>query len=190
MQNYLTGGLIAAQKHHTMLSIFAITTQQATAAMPSLILLLQDAVGSGASIGFLPPLTHDEAERYWRSVVAAMADGSRILMAAQHDDGRVVGAVQLDLCTRANGLHRAEVSKLMVHTSTRRHGIGHALMMILDGEARKHNLTTLVLDTRAGDPSERLYQSTGWVRVGEIPYYARSANGDLHATALYYKLLA
>jgi hypothetical protein len=47
-----------------------------------------------------------------------------------------------------------------------------------------------VLDTRKGDPSEGLYASLGWTKAGDIPNYARSANGDLHATALYYKLLS
>ena len=172
-----------------MLTISAISTKQATAATPSLIALLQDTVESGASIGFLPPLVYNEAEAYWRSVVTMMAEGSSVLMAAQYDDGHIVGAVQLDLCMQASGLHRAEVSMLMVHTSARRHGIGHALLMILEGEARKHKRTTLVLDTRFGDPAERLYQSLGWTRAGEIPQYARSANGTLHRAVKYYKLL-
>jgi len=55
--------------------------------------------------------------------------------------------------------------------------------------ARRLGRSTLVLDTRAGDPSERLYVSVGWQRVGEIPRFAQSAGGALHATAFYYKLL-
>ena len=47
-----------------------------------------------------------------------------------------------------------------------------------------------MLDTRQGDPAEALYASLGWVRAGVIPDYARSADGSLHATVIYYKLLA
>jgi acetyltransferase len=32
---------------------------------PALVSLLQNVVDDGASIGFLPPLTADEAARYW-----------------------------------------------------------------------------------------------------------------------------
>ena len=171
-----------------MPNIVTFTPSQATVAMPVLIALLQDAVESGASIGFLPTLARDEAEAYWHGVIDAIRDGSRVLLLA-HEEDTLVGSAQLDLCTKANDLHRAEVSKVMVHSAHRRKGIGHALMLALDDAARVHNRTTLVLDTRAGDPSERLYQSLGWVRVGEIPRYARSADGTLHTTALYFELL-
>ena len=77
----------------------------------------------------------------------------------------------------------------MVLRSTRRHGIGRSLMLAAEDHARRLGRSTLILDTRAGDPSERLYASLGWQRVGEIPRFAQSADGVLHATALYYKLL-
>lgn len=73
---------------------------------------------------------------------------------------------------------------MMVYSSARRHGIGRALKLMLESEARHHGRTTLVLDTRKGDPSEGLYASLGWVKVGDIPNCARSANGDLHVMTL------
>ena len=155
-----------------------------------LIGLLQDAVDDGASVGFLPPLGVAEAGAYWASVGAALDDGSRVLLAAQHAEYGLVGAVQLDLAMRANGRHRAEVAKLLVHRSVRRRGIGRALMLALEREARRLGRTTLVLDTRRGDPSEALYAGLGYRFVGEIPCYAVSASGRLDATAFYYRLLA
>ena len=74
----------------------------------------------------------------------------------------------------------------MVYTRARRRGIGRALMLEAQAAARRHGRSTLVLDTRQGDPSEALYRSMGWTCAGVIPRYARSANGELHATALYY----
>ena len=154
----------------------------------ALAALLVDAVDSGASIGFLPPLGSDEAAEYWESVAAAVREGSRLLLIAREDD-RPVGTVQLALAMRANGRHRAEVIRLMVHRAARRQGIGRALMLAVEAEARWLGRTTLVLDTRQGDPSETLYRTLGWTLAGSIPRYARSADGALHTTAVYYKLL-
>jgi ribosomal protein S18 acetylase RimI-like enzyme len=161
----------------------------AAAAVGSLVPLLQDVVDDGASIGFLPPLGAEEARRYWDSVASAVADGSRLLWVARERDGAVVGAVQLDLEKRANGDHRAELIKLMVHTGARRRGIARALMLAAEAEAGRRGRTTLFLDTRLGDPSELLYRSLGWQLAGSIPRYARSANGALDANAIYYRLL-
>jgi ribosomal protein S18 acetylase RimI-like enzyme len=154
-----------------------------------LVTLLEDAVDSGASIGFLPPVSVDEATAYWRSVADAVGEGSRVLLIARDGD-RVAGSVQLDLALRPNARHRAEVAKVMVHRAARRRGIGRALMVALEEEARRLGRTTLVLDTRQGDPSEGLYRSLGWHFAGAIPGYARSAGGTLDGTAIYYKLLS
>jgi ribosomal protein S18 acetylase RimI-like enzyme len=167
-----------------------ILTPDATLARePALVALLQDAVDGGASIGFLPPLGETEAAAYWRSVVAAMGAGARILFAAAQPDGQVVGTAQLDLATRPNARHRAEVQKVIVHRRARRRGIGRALMLAVEAEARRRGRTTLVLDTRRGDPSERLYATVGYRLAGVIPEYAQSADGALDPSAFYYRLL-
>lgn len=150
--------------------------------------LLIDGVASGASIGFLPPLGRDEASAYWQGLAGSLEDGSRIMLAARLAD-RIVGSVQLELAMRANGSHRAEVQKLIVHTSMRRQGLGRRLLIALEQQALAAGRSLLVLDTRQGDPSELLYQGHGYVLAGAIPAYARSANGDLHATVFYYKLI-
>jgi ribosomal protein S18 acetylase RimI-like enzyme len=156
----------------------------------ALVALLKDAVDSGASIGFLPPLADVEAEAYWRGVVEAVRDGSCVLLGAREPDGTLVGTAQLVLATRPNGSHRAEVAKVIVHTKARRRGIGRALMLAIEERARGLGRTTLVLDTRRGDPSERLYTSVGYTLVGVIPRYARSADGALDPSAFYYRLLS
>jgi acetyltransferase len=167
----------------------ALTVDATRPAETALVALLTDAVDSGASLGFLLPLRPATAVAYWRAVFGDIGAGSRVLLAARDADGAIVGSAQLELATRENGRHRAEVAKVMVLRAARRQGIGRSLMLVAEEHARRLGRTTLVLDTRAGDPSERLYASIGWRRVGEIPCYARSADGLLHATALYYKLL-
>jgi ribosomal protein S18 acetylase RimI-like enzyme len=175
------------------LRIDALDADRARLEQPSLVALLRDAVDDGGSVGFLPPLSEEDAREYWEGVAAAVKGGGRLLWVAREAAGGIigpiVGTVQLDLEKRANGNHRAELIKLMVHTRARRRGVGRALMLVAQDAARRLGRSTLVLDTRQGDPSEALYRSLGWTCVGAIPRYARSANGELHATALYYLLL-
>ena len=109
------------------MQIFELTVNEASKRLSGLVALLRDCVESGASVGFLPPLQPGEAEAYWASVADCVAEGSRVLLAALDGD-LLVGCVQLDYATRPNASHRAEVMKLMVHTSARNRGIGRALM--------------------------------------------------------------
>jgi GNAT superfamily N-acetyltransferase len=171
------------------LVIEPLTGASASRHRAALVALLRDAVESGASVGFLPPVAEAEAAAYWDTVAAALGGGSRVLLAALDPELGLVGSGQLELATRANARHRAEVSKVMVHRRARRRGVGRALMLALEEHARRLGRTTLVLDTRQGDPSEELYRSVGWIFAGAIPRYARSATGALDATALYFKLL-
>ena len=171
------------------LSIEPMTVTEVEAEQPGLVALLRDAVESGASVGFLPPLGDAEAGSYWATVAGGLREGSRVLLAARDGELGLVGSAQLELAMRANARHRAEVTKVMVHRRVRRRGIGLALMRALEDHARRLGRTTLILDTRQGDPSEALYRAIGWTFAGAIPRYARSASGGLDATALYYQLL-
>lgn len=167
-------------------AIDRLSADQARALLPQLVALLQDSVDDGASIGFLRPLAVDVAEAYWREAIRDVADRSRILLVARQD-GHVVGSVQLGLCTKPNGVHRAEVQKLLVHTHWRRRGIGRRLMDAVDSEARRAQRSLLYLDTEPDKPAHRMYEQTGWVRAGEIPDYARTPDGTLHSTVLLYR---
>jgi ribosomal protein S18 acetylase RimI-like enzyme len=150
-----------------------------------LALLLEDAVAGGASLGFLLPLERAEALAYWASVAEALRAGRRLLLVALADE-RVIGAVQLDLETRANGRHRAEVMKLMVLRAYRRRGVGRELMSAVFALARAAGRSLLLLDVRTGDPAEALYRSLGFVKFGEVPRYAGSPEGGLAASSFYY----
>lgn len=88
---------------------------------------------------------------------------------------------------KPNAAHRAEIAKLMVSPEARRCGIARMLMETAEEAARQENRTLLVLDTREGDPSNGLYRSLGFIEVSKIPHFARSADGSLDATVLYYK---
>ena len=101
--------------------ILSFTPEQAERDIWQLAHLLIDAVDSGASVGFMPPLPEQEAIDYWRGVIAVMRKGARILLVSMDGD-LIQGSVQIDLETRANGNHRAEAIKLFVHRRARRQG--------------------------------------------------------------------
>ncbi|NUG13385.1 GNAT family N-acetyltransferase [Acinetobacter seifertii] len=153
-----------------------------------LSLLLEDSVNNGTSIGFLAPLEKNEVLNYWREVNHKLAQGnSRLWIGIQQ--GKIVGSIQLSLVSKKNGVHRAEVEKLMVLTTARKQGIATLLMNELEKFAREKGLRLLILDTREGDVSELLYSKIGFVRVGVIPNFALSSNGNYDGTAIYYKKL-
>ncbi|HEV8037393.1 MAG TPA: GNAT family N-acetyltransferase [Bryobacteraceae bacterium] len=168
--------------------LVSFTPEQAENRIDQLVDLLMDAVDSGASVGFMPPLTERQARTYWDGVMAAMQEGHRVLLVAVEGD-MVQGSVQIDLETRANGNHRAEAMKLFVHRRARRRGLARSLMLELESTARKLGRTLLVMDTRQGGEAEKMCESLGYVRYGEVPGYARSGDGRLHTTVFFYRQL-
>jgi acetyltransferase len=165
-----------------------LSEEQARPLLPKLAALLQDSVQSGSSVGFLPPLTFETAQDYWLETLYEVAQGKRVLLVSSEAED-VTGAVQLSLVTKQNGLHRAEVQKLLVHTGFRNRGIARALMAAVEESARALGRTLLVLDTEQGSIAEQLYEKCGYVRAGVIPEYAQSADYSLITTVLFYKIL-
>ena len=159
---------------------------EVAALRPRLGELLIDSVENGASVGFVLPLSPAEADAYWRRIEARVADGVVVLLAAGTDGEPIAGTVQLDVDTLPNQPHRATVSKLLVHSSARRQGIGRALMEALEREARERGRWLLTLDT-ATVAAERLYEGMGWHASGAIPDYAMNPDRSLTATTFYWK---
>ncbi|MDB5074164.1 MAG: GCN5-related N-acetyltransferase [Chloroflexi bacterium] len=171
------------------LMIEQLHAEQVGTLLPELVALLRDAVDSGASIGFLPPLGVAEADAYWRDVAAAIQSRTRILLAARDEQG-IAGSVQVDLAQKPNASHRAEIVKLLVHRRARRQGLGRALLTEAESAAHAAGRSLLVLDTRRGDVAEQLYRGQGYIEAGSIPHYVRNADGDLEDTVIFYRLLA
>ncbi|WP_332765120.1 GNAT family N-acetyltransferase [Pseudomonas koreensis] len=153
-----------------------------------LIDLLLDAVGYGASVGFMADLDAAQARVYFDEVQDSVNKGSVLLWVVVKDE-QVLASVQLGLCQKANGRNRAEVQKLLVREHARRRGLGQQLMQALELEAHKHQRGLLYLDTEAGSPAEDFYKALGYTRAGEIPDYACDPHGMYRPTALYYKIL-
>jgi GNAT superfamily N-acetyltransferase len=151
--------------------------------------VLHDCVAHGASVGFLPPFDVSSARRWWLMVAQQVDAGARTVFVARDAEG-ICGTVQLALAMSANGTHRAEVNKMLVHTRARRRGIALRLMTAAEARARELGRTLLVLDTWTGSGAEHLYRQLGFEACGTIPAFARLEDGTLGATTVMYKLLA
>lgn len=150
--------------------------------------LIIDAVESGASIGFVLPLKVDEVTEWWLSLRPDVEAGRTTLLVAREAE-RIVGTAQLRLATMPNSRHRAEVAKLVVHSSARRRGIARRLMAELERIARREGRTQLVLDTISDSDAVHLYRALGWREAGSIPEYAAMPDGSLAPTTIFYRRL-
>ncbi|WP_418959969.1 GNAT family N-acetyltransferase [Streptomyces tritici] len=152
--------------------------------------LLCDAVDGGASIGFLAPLEPAEAAAWWRTAAEEAERGVRDIWAAYGPGERLLGVVTLVRGDKANGRHRGEIARLVVHREARGRGLGARLLAAAEAAAAEAGLRLLVLDTETDSPAERLYRTAGWTAAGVIPDYAADPGGALRPTTLYYKRLA
>ncbi|MFB7471985.1 GNAT family N-acetyltransferase [Kitasatospora sp. NPDC056184] len=194
-----------------MYTIRLLTAEELRGSAEQLGALLADAVDGGASIGFLAPLDLAAAADWWRALAPDVADGRLLVWVAEADEsneadaandadaadrandadgagrGRIAGTVQLRPATTANGRHRADVAKLMVHRADRGRGLAGRLLAALEAGAAERGLRTLVLDTETGSPAERMYAAAGWTRVGTVPDFATDPAGVPHATTIFHK---
>jgi ribosomal protein S18 acetylase RimI-like enzyme len=152
--------------------------------------LLVDCVEGGASVGFMLPFDHDQAQAFWVDAIDSASRGERIVLVAEEPGTvEIVGTVQVILTAPENQPHRGEISKMLVHRQARGRGIAEQLMRSVETSAREAGKTLLVLDT-ASDTAERVYERVGWQRVGAIPDYALWPGGGLVDTVIFYKNLA
>lgn len=157
------------------------------AQLRGLAAVLADCVDGGASVSFMHPLSDERAQAFWRNVAAGVASGERALLVAEDEEG-ILGTVQVVLAQPENQPHRGEVAKMLVHRRARRRGVGGLLMKAAEQVARERGKTLLVLDTSSAD-AERLYERSGWVRVGSIPGFALLPHGEPCDTTFFYREL-
>jgi GNAT superfamily N-acetyltransferase len=170
------------------MEIRRLSAVEARESLDALGEVLADCVAGGASVSFMPPFSKSDAAAFFESLLPEIERGDRILLAA-YSDGKLVGTVQVAHAWPPNQPHRADVAKMLVHRSARRHGIGAQLMRSAEEHARAAGKTLLVLDTVTGDNAERLYERLGWIKVGSIPNYALYPDGRPCATTVFYKQL-
>jgi acetyltransferase len=169
-----------------MWKIQELKTTPSLALFSQLVELLQDAVDSGASVGFLAPLSTAEARNYWMASLEEVARGERVVLLAFENNG-LIGCVQLHLSTRANARHRGDVQKLVVHSQAQGKGLGRTLLEAIERVAEQKGRSLLLADARKGAPGERLFTRAGYNALGAIPRFQRGPNGDFDATVIFYR---
>ena len=169
-------------------NISEIRTTPSLELFSSLVELLQDAVASGASVGFMAPLSTKDARNYWVAALEEVGQGERVVLiaSANHD---VAGCVQLLLSSAASARHRAQVQKLIVLQRARRQGLGRELLAAIEKMAVAKGRSLLVADTPTGGAGEHLYAAAGYTKVGAIPRYLRGSDGHFGSTTLLYREL-
>jgi len=168
---------------------FVMSTAQILSRIDELSDILETCVNDGASVSFMLPFTSEKSRPFWMSVAQSVDRGERIVLGAQDAQGVLVGTVQLIIDQPENQPHRADVAKLLVHTSARRGSVARELMNGLERCAHQQGKTLLVLDTATGSGAELFYHNCGWQKVGVIPDYAKMPDGTLTGTTLFYKTL-
>lgn len=163
-----------------------LSPAEVEAARPELAEVLWACVQAGASVNFVLPFRREDAAAWWAGINPSIEDGTRHVLACRRD-GRICGTVQLVLATQPNGLHRAEIAKMLVHPDARRQGLGRRLMTGAEALARHFGRHLLVLDTARGSDGERLYRSLGFAEAGFIPDFACTTAGVLEAATVMYK---
>ena len=157
------------------------------AALDGLAELLVDAVDHGAGVNFMAGVTPAETRVWWEARRPSVADGSVVPIVAFGDDGRVIGSTVLIYAWNPNSPHRGEVSKVIVHSSARRQGLGRRLMADAEARSLADGRWLLILDTVTDSEADRFYRSLGWQEVGSVPDFAMMPDGTLTPTTYFWK---
>lgn len=166
--------------------ISALDGRQYREALDGLAELLVDAVDNGAGVNFMAGVTVAEARAWWESRADGVESGMVVPIVARDGD-RTVGSTVLMYAWNPNSPHRGEISKVLVHSSARRQGLGRALMEAAEARARADGRWLLVLDTVTGSEADAFYRSLGWHEVGVVPDFALMPDGQLTSTTYFWK---
>jgi ribosomal protein S18 acetylase RimI-like enzyme len=170
------------------MDIEILDAERAARHLDRLAAILKESVEDGALVGFILPFEMDDARAYWCGVIQSVAAGERLLLCALVG-GELAGTVQLYLSPEPNAPHRAEVYKLLVRMDCRRRGIGEALMLAAEREARRQERTLLLLDTAQGSASERIYRRLGWQEIGTVPRHFVDPHGEPRSSVYFMRFL-
>ncbi len=174
--------------HAAGVAIRAIDAGEAAAKVADLADLIVDAVAHGASVNFMAGFDRTQAVAWWRGIFPDLATGARLLLVAQDAD-RVLGTVQVVPAPQPNQAHRADIAKMLVHSRSRRRGIGALLLAAAEAAARARGRTLLTLDTETDGDGDRLYRRCGFTPIGAIPGYALMPDGSPCAATFFYKVV-
>lgn len=147
--------------------------------------LLKDAVEVGGTVGFLLPMTEDKLDRYWTGVARDMEAGERELLAAI-EHGKVIGALQIAYEKAESVRHRADLQKLIVHSSEHRRGIARALLVDALERMPALGVAMYTITTFKEGAAEELVRGLLFTRFGIMPHYGLTPDGKLHDASMHY----
>ena len=163
---------------HTRIEALDAPTDRDVAELATLLVAT---VEDGASVGFLLPMSREEAEVWWREV---LLDPFTRTWVGRSAEGSIVGCVRLTRARKPNSRHRGEISKLMVAPVARRQGLATRLMDTAEAAAWSLGLRLVLLDTETDSPAQPFYAARGWAVVGVIEDYAATPYGDPAPTTI------
>lgn len=172
----------------TKVRIREINAAEAERRIAELGAILVDAVAHGASVNFMAGLSEREACQFWSGQLPGLRlSNKRLFVADDHE--RLMGTVMLTFAHQPNAPHRAEIGKMLVHSSARRLGIGQRLLQTAEDSARNAGRTLLLLDTESGSAGDHLYRRCGWREAGRVPNHSYRPDGTLAEATIFYKVL-
>jgi ribosomal protein S18 acetylase RimI-like enzyme len=145
------------------------------------------AIIEGGGFGWVKPPTRPALESYFRGVLLVP---ERQFFVARLNE-MIVGSAQLVRPPRNNEAQAfsAQLMHAFIAPYARGHGLARLLTLRVEEAARAMKFMVLNLDVRETQQAAiRLYESLGYQRWGEHPFYAR-VNGKTVRGFFYYKLL-
>lgn len=146
------------------------------------------AIIDGGGFGWLRPPPRQTLEAYWKGVLLIP---ERMLFVARLD-GIIAGSCQIQKPPRNNEAQgfACNLTTNFLAPWSRGHGLARQLIEIAEQHARAAGFRVLNLDVRETQRAAiRLYETLGYVRFGEHPYYA-FANDRYVRGYFYYKELS
>jgi len=146
------------------------------------------AIIDGGGFGWLKPPPRHTLESYWKGVLLIP---ERVLFVARLD-GVIAGSCQIHKPPRNNEAQgfACNLTTNFLAPWSRGHGLARQLVEIAENYARETGFRVLNLDVRETQRAAiRLYETLGYSRFGEHPYYA-FASGRYVRGYFYYKELA
>lgn len=129
------------------------------------------------TIGFYKPLLNQDAMQMLSALNQDLKERKKHLLAIRNDDMTLVGHAVLSQNTLPNCLHRAEISRAMVHPQYRSYSLLRCGLQQILKKSEELGILSLELDVRAYTSLSRLWKLLGFEIIGENPDYAR-INGN------------
>lgn len=125
------------------------------------------------TIGFHKPLLNQEAMQMLSSLGRDLRERKKHLLLIRNNDMSLIGHAILSQNTLPNCLHRAEISRAMVHPQHRSYSLLHCGLQQILKKSKELGIFSLELDVRAYTSLSRLWKFLGFEIIGENPDYAR-----------------